>query len=75
MIAAMTTMKMSLRTYQRKAPKTQSGIAAAQRATSNQPDSSTFRIAYRSGKFDKPSVMPQYYQPEDWVISTWWRKP
>jgi microcin C transport system substrate-binding protein len=36
--------------------------------------SSTFRIAYRSGKFEKPEVMPQYYQPEDWVISTWWRK-
>lgn len=36
--------------------------------------SSTFRIAYRSGKFEKPAVMPQYYQAEDWVISTWWRK-
>jgi microcin C transport system substrate-binding protein len=36
--------------------------------------SSTFRIAYRSGKFEKPAVMPQYYQSEDWVISTWWRK-
>ena len=36
--------------------------------------SSTFRVAYRSGKFDKPAVMPQYYQAEDWVISTWWRK-
>jgi len=36
--------------------------------------SSTFRIAYRSGKFEKPTVMPQYYQAEDWVISTWWRK-
>ena len=21
-----------------------------------------------------PQVAPQYYQPEDWVISTWWRK-
>ncbi|MCD6041608.1 MAG: ABC-type oligopeptide transport system, periplasmic component, partial [Burkholderiales bacterium] len=36
--------------------------------------SSTFRIAYRAGKFEQPKVMPQYYQPEDWVISTWWRK-
>ena len=36
--------------------------------------SSTFRIAYRSGKFEQPKVMPQYYQPEDWVISTWWKK-
>ncbi len=36
--------------------------------------SSTYRIAYRSGKFEQPAVAPQYYQPEDWVISTWWRK-
>jgi microcin C transport system substrate-binding protein len=36
--------------------------------------SSTFRIAYRAGKFEQPKVMPQYYQPEDWVISTWWKK-
>jgi microcin C transport system substrate-binding protein len=36
--------------------------------------STTFRIAYRAGKFEQPKVMPQYYQPEGWVISTWWRK-
>ena len=36
--------------------------------------STTFRIAYRAGKFEQPKVMPQYYQAEDWVISTWWRK-
>ena len=35
---------------------------------------STFRIAYRSGKFEQPPVAPSYFQPEDWVISTWWRK-
>ena len=35
---------------------------------------STFRIAYRAGKFEQPKVMPQYYQAEDWVISTWWKK-
>ena len=35
---------------------------------------STFRIAYRAGKFEQPKVMPEYYQAEDWVISTWWRK-
>lgn len=34
----------------------------------------TFRVAYRAGKFDQPAVAPLYYQPEDWVISTWWRK-
>jgi microcin C transport system substrate-binding protein len=36
--------------------------------------SSTFRIAYRAGKFEQPKTMPQYYQPEDWVVGTWWRK-
>ena len=36
--------------------------------------SSTYRIAYRAGKFEQPKVMPQYYAPEDWVVSTWWRK-
>jgi len=35
---------------------------------------STNRVAYRSGKFEQPSVMPLYYQAEDWVVSTWWRK-
>lgn len=35
---------------------------------------STFRVAYRSGKFEQPKVAPLYYRPEDWVISTWWRK-
>ena len=32
------------------------------------------RVAYRSGKFEHPAVMPHYYQAEDWVVSTWWRK-
>ena len=36
--------------------------------------SNSFRIAYRAGKFEQPKTMPQYYQPEDWVVSTWWRK-
>ena len=35
---------------------------------------STFRVAYRAGKFEHPAVSPQYYQPEDWVLMTWWRK-
>jgi microcin C transport system substrate-binding protein len=34
--------------------------------------SNTFRIAYRGGKFEQPKVLPLYYQPEDWVVSTWW---
>ena len=33
-----------------------------------------FRVAYRGGKFEQPAVAPQYYQPEDWVLRTWWRK-
>jgi microcin C transport system substrate-binding protein len=35
---------------------------------------STFRVAYRAGKFGQPAVAPEYYRPEAWVISTWWRK-
>ncbi len=34
---------------------------------------STFRIAYKTGRFGQPVEAPTYYQPEDWVISTWWR--
>jgi microcin C transport system substrate-binding protein len=36
--------------------------------------SNTFRVAYRAGKFEQPAVKPLYYRPEDWVVSTWWRK-
>lgn len=36
--------------------------------------STTSRVSYRAGKFGRPAVMPQYYQAEDWVVSTWWRK-
>ena len=35
---------------------------------------STSRVAYRSGIFEQPKVAPLYYRPEDWVVSTWWRK-
>ncbi len=35
---------------------------------------STFRVAYLNGKFGQPTVAPLYYRPEDWVVSTWWRK-
>jgi microcin C transport system substrate-binding protein len=35
---------------------------------------STSRVSYRTGKFEFPSVAPLYYRPEDWVVSTWWRK-
>lgn len=36
--------------------------------------SNTYRLAYRAGKFGQPAVRPIYYQAEDWVLSTWWRK-
>jgi microcin C transport system substrate-binding protein len=36
--------------------------------------SSAFRVAYRAGKFEQPAVAPDYYQPEAWLVSTWWRK-
>ncbi|MGC3964848.1 MAG: extracellular solute-binding protein [Rhodocyclaceae bacterium] len=36
---------------------------------------SSFRIAYRANKFGQPAVMPKYYQPENWVVSTWWALP
>jgi len=34
----------------------------------------TFRVSYRAGKFEQPTIAPQYYGPEDWVLRTWWRK-
>jgi len=34
-----------------------------------------FRVGYRAGKFEQPAVAPEYYQPDDWVLRTWWRKP
>jgi microcin C transport system substrate-binding protein len=36
--------------------------------------SSTYRVAYRAGKFEQPEVRPRYYTVDDWVVSTWWRK-
>jgi microcin C transport system substrate-binding protein len=36
--------------------------------------SNTFRVAWRGGKFEQPQVKPSYYTPDDWVVSTWWRK-
>ena len=33
-----------------------------------------YRVAYRAGKFEQPKVAPQYYQPQDWVMRTWWSK-
>jgi len=36
--------------------------------------SNTYRVSYRAGKFGQPQVKPQYYQAEDWVVTTWWSK-
>lgn len=36
--------------------------------------SSTYRVAYRAGKFAQPPVKPLYYQAEEWVLSSWWRR-
>jgi microcin C transport system substrate-binding protein len=33
------------------------------------------RVAYRAGRFEQPSLTPRYYQPENWVTSTWWATP
>ncbi len=33
------------------------------------------RVAYRAGRFEPPTVMPRYYQPENWIIATWWGSP
>jgi microcin C transport system substrate-binding protein len=35
--------------------------------------SSSHRVAYKRA-LAFPSTLPLYYQPENWVISTWWRK-
>jgi len=36
---------------------------------------SVHRVAWRAGRFEQPSVMPRYYQPETWVTSVWWASP
>jgi microcin C transport system substrate-binding protein len=30
------------------------------------------RVAWRAAKFERPTVMPRYYQPDIWVTSVWW---
>lgn len=36
--------------------------------------SPTHRVAYWNHRFAEPSVMPLYYQPENWILSTWWAR-
>jgi len=33
-----------------------------------------FLIGYRPGRFVLPPVIPPYYQPDTWAMSTWWSK-
>ncbi|MDR2852301.1 MAG: extracellular solute-binding protein [Burkholderiaceae bacterium] len=37
--------------------------------------SNRFLVAYRPARFVLPSVIPPYYQPDSWAISTWWAAP
>jgi len=33
---------------------------------------SVHRVAWRAGRFEQPSKLPRYYQPDAWVTATWW---
>jgi microcin C transport system substrate-binding protein len=33
------------------------------------------RVAYRAGRFEQATITPRYYQPENWITSTWWASP
>ena len=34
-----------------------------------------FFIGYRPRRFELPSVIPPYYQPDNWAVATWWGAP
>lgn len=34
--------------------------------------SQVHRVAWRAGKFAMPAKLPRFYQPEAWVVQTWW---
>lgn len=34
-----------------------------------------FFIGYRPRRFELPAVIPPYYQPDAWAVSTWWGSP
>ncbi len=36
---------------------------------------SVHRIAWRAGRFERPRQLPRYYQPENWLLSSWWASP
>lgn len=33
---------------------------------------SVHRVAYRAGRFEPPARTPRYYQPDSWILATWW---
>lgn len=35
----------------------------------------TFRVSWRAGLFEQPTVMPKYYQPDNWAVASWWAVP
>ncbi|MDD5325506.1 MAG: ABC transporter substrate-binding protein, partial [Polaromonas sp.] len=36
--------------------------------------SDQFFVGYRPRRFVLPPVIPPYYQPDTWAMSTWWSK-
>lgn len=34
--------------------------------------SGVHRVAWRAGRFEQPAVTPRYYQPDSWIVGTWW---
>jgi microcin C transport system substrate-binding protein len=36
---------------------------------------SVHRVAYRAHRFEQPATTPRYYQPESWILATWWANP
>ncbi len=37
--------------------------------------SDTFFVGYRPAGFVLPAIVPPYYQPDTWAMSTWWASP
>jgi microcin C transport system substrate-binding protein len=33
------------------------------------------RVAYNAWRLRKPDTVPDYFQPEDWAMQTWWAAP
>ncbi len=32
------------------------------------------RVSWRANKFERPDLIPRFYQPENWVTSVWWSR-